>query len=69
MGVFDTIRQVLGWGAETDAARAADPDEQTEFKLESVLDGELTVEDDTTYWYPMWPEGDTHPWVELSPPF
>ncbi|MFO7926097.1 MAG: PspA-associated protein PspAB [Halobacteriota archaeon] len=33
-----------------------------EFKLESNLDGELDVEDDTSYWYPMWPEGDNHPW-------
>jgi hypothetical protein len=33
-----------------------------EFKLESNLDGELDVEDDTSYWYPMWPEGDSHPW-------
>ena len=37
--------------------------EQTvEFKLESNLDGELETEDDTSYWYPMWPEGDSHPW-------
>ena len=33
-----------------------------EFKLESNLDGELEIEDDTSYWYPMWPEGDRHPW-------
>ena len=33
-----------------------------EFKLESNLDGELGIEDDTSYWYPMWPEGDDHPW-------
>lgn len=33
-----------------------------EFKLESNLDSELDVEDDTSYWYPMWPEGDSHPW-------
>jgi hypothetical protein len=39
-----------------------DRDQKIEFKLESVLDGELSVEDDTAYWYPMWPEGDTHPW-------
>jgi hypothetical protein len=39
-----------------------DRDEQIEFKLESNLSGELEVESDTTYWYPMWPEGDTHPW-------
>ncbi len=37
-------------------------DQKLEFKLESVLDGELGVEDDTSYWYPMWPEGDAHPW-------
>ena len=37
-------------------------DQKVEFKLESVLDGELSVEDDTAYWYPLWPEGDTHPW-------
>jgi hypothetical protein len=37
-------------------------DQKTEFKLESVLDGELSVEDDTAYWYPLWPEGDAHPW-------
>jgi hypothetical protein len=34
-----------------------------EFKLESVLDGELTVEDDRAYWYPLWPDSSgTHPW-------
>ncbi|PSQ14923.1 hypothetical protein BRC99_02005 [Halobacteriales archaeon QS_7_69_60] len=37
-------------------------DTRTEFKLDSVLDGELTVEDDTEYWYPLWPKGDAHPW-------
>ena len=36
--------------------------QQLEFKLESNLDGELQTEDDTAYWYPMWPEGDDHPW-------
>jgi hypothetical protein len=39
-----------------------DRDERIEFKLESNLSGELEVESDTTYWYPMWPEDDTHPW-------
>lgn len=39
-----------------------DRNERIEFKLESLLDGELSVEDDTSYWYPMWPEGDPHPW-------
>ncbi|AGB17334.1 hypothetical protein Halru_2759 [Halovivax ruber XH-70] len=34
-----------------------------EFKLESVLDGELDVEDDKEYWYPLWPsENGIHPW-------
>ncbi len=37
-------------------------DGTVEFKLESNLDGELSVETDTSYWYPMWPEGDRHPW-------
>ena len=37
-------------------------DQRIEFKLQSVLDGELSVEDDTAYWYPLWPEGDAHPW-------
>lgn len=36
--------------------------QRIEFKLESVLDGELSIEDDTSYWYPLWPEGDAHPW-------
>ena len=38
-------------------------DSKTEFKLQSVLDGELTLEDDQAYWYPLWsdtPGG--HPW-------
>jgi hypothetical protein len=37
-------------------------DEAVEFKLESVLDGELDVEDDRSYWYPLWPEDGGHPW-------
>lgn len=37
-------------------------DQRLEFKLETMLDGELEVEADTAYWYPMWPEGDRHPW-------
>jgi hypothetical protein len=39
-----------------------DRDQAIEFKLESNLDAELNTEDDTAYWYPMWPEGDAHPW-------
>jgi hypothetical protein len=38
-------------------------DDTVEFKLASVLDGELDVEDDERYWYPLWPESsDGHPW-------
>jgi len=38
-------------------------DQSLEFKLESTLDGELDVEDDESYWYPMWPDRDGgHPW-------
>ena len=38
-------------------------DQASEFKLESKLDGELSVEDDKAFWYPLWPDraGD-HPW-------
>ncbi|AQL42500.1 hypothetical protein BV210_07140 [Halorientalis sp. IM1011] len=38
-------------------------DDTVEFKLASVLDGELDVEDDEGYWYPLWPESRRgHPW-------
>jgi len=38
-------------------------DQQVEFKLESVLDGELAVEGDRQYWYPLWPDTPGgHPW-------
>ena len=43
-------------------AGAHERDSSAEFKLESVLDGELAVEEDKSYWYPLWPEGDAHPW-------
>ena len=38
-------------------------DTKTEFKLQSVLDGELGIESDESYWYPLWPDraGD-YPW-------
>ena len=40
-----------------------DRDERAEFKLQGVLDGELAVEDDTAYWYPLWPDTPGgHPW-------
>ncbi len=38
-------------------------DSSVEFKLHSVLDGELAVEPDKKYWYPLWPsQGGYHPW-------
>lgn len=38
-------------------------DNRVEFKLRSVLDGELDVEDDERYWYALWPsQPDNHPW-------
>lgn len=38
-------------------------DNGTEFKLRSVLEGELDVEEDESYWYPLWPdEAGGHPW-------
>jgi hypothetical protein len=40
-----------------------DRDNRLEFKLRSVLDGELDVEGDERYWYPLWPDRDGgHPW-------
>ncbi|MEM4780161.1 MAG: hypothetical protein QXG03_01140 [Halalkalicoccus sp.] len=43
--------------------RGRERDQSVEFKLQSVLDGELGVEEDTAYWYPMWPESpEKHPW-------
>ncbi|MFC4246950.1 hypothetical protein ACFOZ7_08055 [Natribaculum luteum] len=38
-------------------------DSSAEFKLESVLDGELEVEPEKEYWYPLWPSASgRHPW-------
>ncbi|ELY88387.1 MULTISPECIES: PspA-associated protein PspAB [Natrialba] len=38
-------------------------DSSTEFKLESTLDGELEIEGEKEYWYPLWPsQQGTHPW-------
>lgn len=38
-------------------------DHGLEFKLRSVLDGELVVESDESFWYPLWPDDpDGHPW-------
>ena len=38
-------------------------DHGLEFKLRSVLEGELDVEADEAYWYPLWPDAEGgHPW-------
>ena len=38
-------------------------DSSAEFTLESTLDGELEIEREKEYWYPLWPSsGGTHPW-------
>ncbi|MCU4925848.1 hypothetical protein OB905_07605 [Halobacteria archaeon AArc-dxtr1] len=38
-------------------------DSSVEFTLESALDGELEIEREKEYWYPLWPsQGGTHPW-------
>lgn len=43
--------------------RGRERDQSAEFKLQSVLDGELGIEDETDYWYPLWPESPgKHPW-------
>ena len=40
-----------------------DRDGGLEFKLQSVLDGELDIESDEQYWYPLWPDAPGgHPW-------
>jgi hypothetical protein len=37
--------------------------QRVEFKLQSVLDGELGIEDDERFWYPLWPDArGGHPW-------
>ncbi len=43
--------------------RNRERDRNAEFKLESVLDGELGIESDREYWYPLWPSAPgKHPW-------
>jgi hypothetical protein len=38
-------------------------DSSAEFKLEATLDGELAIEADKEYWYPLWPgRRGSHPW-------
>lgn len=46
----------------TGSSPTRERDSAAEFKLESTLDGELDLEDDKSYWYPLWPEGDARPW-------
>ncbi|MFC6827018.1 PspA-associated protein PspAB [Halopelagius fulvigenes] len=43
--------------------RGKEQNERVLMKLESVLDGELELEPDKEYWYPMWPDRPGgHPW-------
>ncbi|WP_224448181.1 PspA-associated protein PspAB [Haloprofundus salilacus] len=43
--------------------RGHERNQRVEFKLQSVLDGELGIEDDEQYWYPLWPDQrGGHPW-------
>lgn len=43
--------------------RGRDRDKQVEFKLESMFDGELKIEREKEYWYPLWPDTEGgHPW-------
>jgi hypothetical protein len=43
--------------------RGREQNERVLLKLESVLDGELDLEPDKEYWYPMWPDrAGGHPW-------
>ncbi|MFB6074112.1 MAG: hypothetical protein ABEJ89_03785 [Haloarculaceae archaeon] len=44
-------------------AGARERDATTEFKLASNLEGELAIEDDREFWYPLWPDDPgAHPW-------
>ena len=43
--------------------RGRERDSDVEFKLETHLDGELDVERQKEYWYPLWPSrAGRHPW-------
>jgi hypothetical protein len=43
--------------------RGRERDKQAEFKLESMFDGELKIEKEKEYWYPLWPDSEGgHPW-------
>lgn len=38
-------------------------DSSAEFKLQTALENEIELEDDTDYWYPLWPDGSGDPWA------
>ncbi|MFC7074923.1 PspA-associated protein PspAB [Haloarcula halophila] len=66
---FDPVYWVYSFRRGAYYPFAPDPDRDherdttAEFKLESNLDGELTVEADKEYWYPLWPDRvGNHPW-------
>ncbi|WP_423743749.1 hypothetical protein V5735_12045 (plasmid) [Haladaptatus sp. SPP-AMP-3] len=43
--------------------RGHERDSAAEFKLRSNMDGELEIESDEQYWYPLWPDhASKHPW-------
>jgi hypothetical protein len=43
--------------------RGHERDSAAEFKLRSNMDGELEIESDEQYWYPLWPDSShKHPW-------
>ena len=52
-----------GSGGGSSGGAAQERAESVEYKLSGVLDGELSVEDDREYWYPLWPDDPgNHPW-------
>ena len=52
-----------GSGGGSSGGAAQERAESVEYKLSGVLDGELAVEDDREYWYPLWPDDPgNHPW-------
>jgi len=52
-----------GSGSGSGGGAVQERAESVEYKLSGVLDGELAVEDDREYWYPLWPDDPgNHPW-------
>ncbi|MFC6863409.1 hypothetical protein ACFQGE_08040 [Halomicroarcula sp. GCM10025817] len=46
-----------------DRRESHERDSTAEFKLESNLDGEISIEKEKEYWYPLWPDKPGwHPW-------